>query len=108
MANATEETEKRKLLRKYNIFFDLNEPQAPGPEAYFEDIRALGDYSLDQYRSSINIESRQKPWRQNILRRAYVISAKARRCLDENKNELSWRLNIESDILARFSIEVAW
>jgi hypothetical protein len=90
------------------VFYDFNEPEAPCPEAYFGDIRALGEHNFDDYRSNITIESRQKPSRQDILRRAKIISAKARRCIDENKNESSWRLSVESDILARFSIEVAW
>ena len=104
----TANSEIRKLLKKYGVFFDLNEPEVPGPEAYFKDIRALGEYNFDDYRSNITIESRQKPWRQDILRRAKTISAKARRCLEADKNEPGWRLSIESDVLARFSIEVVW
>ena len=61
MANSADETEKRRQLKKYRVFYDLNEPEAPGPEAYFEDIRALGEHNFDDYRSNITIESRQKP-----------------------------------------------
>jgi len=108
MATTADEAKRRKLLKQHRVFYDLNERQAPGHEDYFEDIQTLGEHNLDEYRSNITIESRQRPWRQKILSRAKAISAKARRCLEANKNEASWRLSIESEILARFGIEVVW
>ncbi|EXJ68817.1 uncharacterized protein A1O5_07748 [Cladophialophora psammophila CBS 110553] len=108
MAKVAEEIERRKLLRESNVFFDLNQSQAPGPEAYFQDIRALGGTNLDEYRANITIESDQKPWRQVILQHANFLSAKARRCLEQDKNEAGWRLLVEPAVIARFGIEVAW
>ncbi|KIX06830.1 uncharacterized protein Z518_04806 [Rhinocladiella mackenziei CBS 650.93] len=106
MANTADEVQLRRLLRRYRVFYDLDDRQAPVHDAYFEDIQKLGEHNIDEYRSNITIESRQRPWRQDILSRAKAISAKARRCLEANKNEASWRLSIESEILARFSVEV--
>jgi hypothetical protein len=108
MANAADEGKRRKLLKQHRVCYDLNRRQAPGHEDYFGDIQLLGEHSFDKYRSDITIESRQKPWRQNILSRAKAISAKARRCLEANKNESSWRLCLESEILARFGVEIVW
>ncbi|KIW77071.1 hypothetical protein Z517_09517 [Fonsecaea pedrosoi CBS 271.37] len=108
MADTTAEIDTSRLLRQYNVFFDLNKRQADGHEALFRDITTLGSYDLDKYRPDITVESTQKPWRLKTVERAKAISAKALRCLEQDKNELGWRLNIESEILARFSIEVAW
>ncbi|KAH0829784.1 hypothetical protein FOPE_10126 [Fonsecaea pedrosoi] len=107
MADTTAEIDTSRLLRQYNIFFDLNKRQAEGHEALFRDISTLGSYDLDKYRPDITVESTQKPWRLKTVERAKAISAKALRCLEQDKNESSWRLSIESEILARFSIEVA-
>ena len=108
MANTADDVKQRKLLKQHRVYYDHNRRQAPGHEDYFKDIQLLGEYSFDKYHSDITIESRQKPWRQSILGRAKAISAKARRCLEANKNESSWRLTLESEILARFGIEVVW
>ena len=108
MAKTADNTTRQRLFKQHRIYFDLNKRQAPGHEELFDDIKQLGEYDFSKYRSNITIESRQKPWRQSILRRAMAISANARRCLEMNKNESSWRLNLESDILKRFKFEVVW
>jgi len=108
--NSANENDPRKLLQKYNVFLDLNERQAPGHEDCFDDIRNLGKRNVEDYRSSITIDSRKRPWLQTemMLKRVRAISAKARRCLQAGKNEAGWRLSLESEILSRFEIEVVW
>lgn len=98
------------FLRQQRIFFDLNAREAPGHEEIFDDIKALGTYDLQSYRSGVTIESRQRPWTttESMLRRARRVSDKARACNKARKNEAGWRFGLESEILSRFEIEVVW
>ncbi|KIW14375.1 hypothetical protein PV08_07157 [Exophiala spinifera] len=108
MAAAAKDAGTRRLLRKYNVSFHVDKPEGPlddDPEAYFKDIKRLGGYSIDRYEFNPTVDSRQMPWREKTVERAKSISAKARRCAEEEKNESGWRLNLETEILARFSIE---
>ena len=108
MAQAANDATPRKLLKKHRIYFDLNERRAPGHEELFGKIKKLGEYDINKYHSDITFESRQKPWRRDILEQANLISAIARKCHAMHKNEASWRLSLESYILARFSVEIVW
>lgn len=110
MSSSATDNDPRKFLRKYRVFLDLNERQAPGHDDLFNDIAELGKYTIENYRSPVSIESNKRPWGQTemMLRRVKAISAKARRCLKAEKNEAGWRLGLESEILSRFDIEVVW
>lgn len=98
------------FLQQQRIFLDLHAREAPGHEEIFDDIKALGSYDLQSYKSGVTIESRQRPWAltESMLRRARRVSDKARACHKARKNEAGWRFGLESEILSRFEIEVVW
>lgn len=104
------ESQLDNFLRQRRIFLDLNAREAPGHEEIFDDIKALGTYDLQSYRSGVTIESRQRPraLTESMLRRARRVSDKARACSKARKNEAGWRFGLESEILSRFEIEVVW
>ena len=100
----------RKLIRQYNIHFDRGD-RTHWPltcQETFANIKALGEKNFEAYCESITVESEEKPWRAQTKRRAERIAEFATRCLEERKNEAGWRMNLESEILARFTIEVNW
>ncbi|KAL5615818.1 hypothetical protein FOBRF1_004566 [Fusarium oxysporum] len=104
---------QRQLMKKYNIVFDgpidsIANPQWPSTcNTIFEHIRRLGrtDYSL--YRESISADFTKSPWRYQVQRRAKRITEKAKLCIESRKNESGWRLSLESEVMARFSVEIA-
>ncbi|KAG9508266.1 hypothetical protein J7337_001830 [Fusarium musae] len=79
---------QRQLMEKYNIIFDgpidsVANPQWPSNcDTIFDHIRRLGKTDYLEYQS-------------------------AKRCLKSRKNESGWRLALESEVLARFSVEIA-
>ena len=105
---------QRRLMKKYNIVFEGpidsgNQSKWPSNcMIVFQHLRQLGRTEFEPYRESISADLLQHPWREQVRRRARRISALAKLCLDGRKNESSWRLSLESEIMARFTIEVAW
>ncbi|CZR61916.1 uncharacterized protein PAC_11813 [Phialocephala subalpina] len=75
--------------------------------ATFANIKKLGRLEFFEYRESITVDSEENPWREQTKRRAERIATLARICRDGRKNEAGWRMSLESEILARFTIEVA-
>lgn len=101
----------RILIKKYNICFDGPVTQDERPASHqktFDSIRKLGRMELSQYRESISADSELHPWREQTRRRAERIADLAALCRAGRKNEAGWRLLLESEILVRFTIEVAW
>ncbi|RDL40397.1 uncharacterized protein BP5553_00376 [Venustampulla echinocandica] len=99
----------RDLVSEYNIFFDGRTDKARWPSAHsktFNDIQKIGRTEIAKYHESV-IRGSDKPWRAQTKRRAERIVAKAQLCLEANRNEAGWRLNLEHEILARLTIEVA-
>jgi hypothetical protein len=99
------------LIKKYNIHFDgeIDEDKWPiNHKVTFGNIKRLGETDLREYRDIVTIESDEKPWREQTRRRAERIAELANFCRDGRKNEAGWRMSLESEILARFTIEVAW
>jgi post-segregation antitoxin (ccd killing protein) len=70
-------------------------------------IRKLGRIEFAEYRESVAVDSEDNPWREQTKCRAERIANLAKLCLDGRKNEAGWRMSLESEILARFTIEVA-
>ncbi|KAF5676902.1 hypothetical protein FHETE_1964 [Fusarium heterosporum] len=104
---------QRKLMKKYNISFDgpidrIGDPHWPSDwNTRFEHIKGLGKYEYSQYRESITADGLRFPWRSQVHRRAKRIAEKATQCIEGRKNESGWRLSLESEIMARFSVEIA-
>jgi hypothetical protein len=105
---------QRQLMKKYNIVFDgpidsIANPQWPSTcNTIFEHIRQLGRTDYSQYRESISADFQRSPWRYQVQRRAKRITEKAKLCIESRKNESGWRLSLESEVMARFSVEIAW
>lgn len=107
---AQQKQDLRILIQKYNIHFDGPIDRIQWPATHFqtfENIQKLGHTEFASYRESITIESDDKPWRQQIKLRAERIVNLAKLCRAGRKNEAGWRMSLESEILARFTIEVA-
>ncbi|KAL7762656.1 hypothetical protein ACKLNR_009191 [Fusarium oxysporum f. sp. zingiberi] len=104
---------QRQLMKKYNIIFDgpidsISNPQWPSNcNTIFDHIRRLGKTDYSEYRESISADFTRFPWRHQVQRRAKRIAESAKRCLESRKNESGWRLALESEVMARFSVEIA-
>ncbi|KNA96011.1 hypothetical protein FOXG_01368 [Fusarium oxysporum f. sp. lycopersici 4287] len=105
---------QRQLMRKYNIIFDgpidsITSPQWPGNcNTIFDHIRRLGKTDYSDYRESISADFTRFTWRHQVQQRAKRITKIAKRCLESRKNESGWRLALESEVMTRFSVEIAW
>jgi hypothetical protein len=100
-----------KLIAKYHIDFDGPVEQKSWPAPYakmFDDVQRLGKKTFQDYSESSIIESHQKPWKKTTKHRAERVTALAKRCRDETRNEAGWRMALESEIMTRFTLKVAW
>ncbi|KAG4293561.1 hypothetical protein FPRO06_00146 [Fusarium proliferatum] len=61
-----------------------------------------------QYREAISADFARVPWKYQVPSRAKRIAEKAKQCIDARKNESGWRLSLESEVMARFTVEIAW
>ncbi|KAF4422197.1 hypothetical protein F53441_14301 [Fusarium austroafricanum] len=104
---------QRQLMKQYNIVFDgpidsIRNPQWPKTcEDIFENIQALGKKGYSQYSQSISADFARTPWKYQVQARADWIADKAKQCIEARKNESGWRLSLESEIMARFTVEIA-
>ncbi|KAF5628969.1 hypothetical protein F52700_8062 [Fusarium sp. NRRL 52700] len=105
---------QRQLMTKYNIIDDgpidsITNPQWPTScNQVFHDIRQLGKVEYETYHATITAYSSHAPWRIQAKVRAESIRERVKQCIDARKNEISWRLAIETRIMARFDTEIAW
>jgi len=103
--------ESRLLLNKYRISFDgpIEPSEWPSTQrVLFKDVQRLGRYTYSGYEDIRKQRSTDEPWGSGILRRADRVTSIAKKCLGERRNEAGWRLSLEPEIFARFTIEVAW
>ncbi len=104
--------ELRRLAKAHRIFFVSNpSPPHSWPEGHrdtFLNIRKIGNFRFDQYGETVDILTNSKPWRNETKRRAARLSGLAAQCQRERRNEAGWRLLIEPEVFARFTVEVAW
>jgi hypothetical protein len=101
----------RILAKQYNIYFDGLVDRKAWPsscEDIFRDIQKLGTAVFEEYCESSVIDSLNKPWKASNRRRAERLAALASLCRRERRNEPGWRLVVESEVMTRFTIEVAW
>lgn len=99
------------LIDKYNIEFAGEVDPDKWPTVFekkFAEIRRLGLQEFSKYEASINADTALHPWREHTKRRAERIAILAGECRRAGQNEDGWRLKLESEILLRFTIEVAW
>lgn len=105
---------QRRLMATYNISFvqpieTLEKELYPqNHSSTVSDIRQLGKTEFKKYHESIDTDSRERPWRREVRNRVQRVVESAQRCRDARKSEMSWRLTLEPDVLARFSVEVGW
>ena len=74
----------------------------------FENIKELGEFCYENFCASIDIRSREQPWRKHTKRRAKWIAKRTNQLWHQHRNEAGWRYWIENEVLSRFSVEVAW
>lgn len=99
------------LFRIYRIQFDGPIPETQWPSNHrrtFHNIKKIKNIEFQRYEESIRADSELHPWRDQIRRRAERIAIRATRCRESRKNETDWRLSVESEVLVRFTVEVAW
>ncbi|KAJ3533995.1 hypothetical protein NM208_g7734 [Fusarium decemcellulare] len=113
MSNREVRATQRRLMAKYGIEFlgpvdSLKENDQPSPHVtVVSHVRQLGRTQFSQYHDNITIDSNEQPWRGQMRRRAERIASLARMCLKGRKNEMGWRLTLESEVMARFTVEVS-
>jgi hypothetical protein len=73
----------------------------------FRNVVALGSFKFHAYDEMPNDHSTPS-WRQATKLRAKQLSNTARRLLKEKPSELTWRLEIEKLVDARFSLRTEW
>jgi hypothetical protein len=101
----------RALTNKYSIHFDGPVEPRVWPSHHhniFLDIQKLGTALFEEYCEISVIDPLNKPWKASNRCRAARLFALAGRCLRENRNEAGWRMLLEPEVMARFTIEVAW
>ncbi|KAK5994182.1 hypothetical protein PT974_07625 [Cladobotryum mycophilum] len=104
---------QRRLMNKHKVKFlgpieSLREEDQPANyRTIVSHIRQLGRTDFAQYHESITVDANERPWREQIRRRAQRIAGLAKRCLEARKNETGWRMALESEVVARFTVEVA-
>ncbi|CAI4214491.1 unnamed protein product [Parascedosporium putredinis] len=113
-AGPTSKTDKlRALMTRYGIQFDgpvRASAHADCPRnlaTTFEHIRRLGKTEFDRYKEAIAPDLRNNPWKEQVPRRACRVASLANACRSARKNEASWRLAVESEVMARFAVEVS-
>jgi hypothetical protein len=101
-------------MKKLNIVFEgptdaIDQARLPDNcKTVFRHVQLLGKTEFETYRETVEADMHQKPWKEQVRRRARRISELAKRCLQGRKNESGWRLALESEVMARFMVEVAW
>jgi hypothetical protein len=91
---------------KYNPLTVVDIP--PELKDKFAVIQSLGCITFNDYGFIPSGDTLDKPWQQDIKRRALQLMNFAARCRNENRNESGWRYDIEQKLFERFDIEVAW
>lgn len=74
----------------------------------FAAVQLLGRTRVSDYRNPASRENVEKPWQVQNITRAKLLVDRAVRCRGENRNEAGWRTEVETKLLERFNIEVAW
>ncbi|KAI0871136.1 hypothetical protein GGS24DRAFT_504099 [Hypoxylon argillaceum] len=92
-----------------NIVF--KRPGDKWPEVHekrFGDIRVLGDKKFRTWSENNNTRLDQEPWvRDTTARAKYVVDRACDLAMRVCPNESGWRMQLEHDVLRRFSVEVA-
>lgn len=105
---------KADLIKKYNFFFDdpldinCDTPYPENCRTIFQHITQLGRMTYEDHQSNISADFRHYPWRHEVRKRAERIVHRTIRCINTRQSEGGWRLSTEPEIMARFSVEVAW
>ena len=105
------QTKKERIFvtgTKWSVQTPTNVP--PAHKDKFAIIQSLGRTLFNTYGSAYipNINTPDKPWELQNKLRASKLQTFAARCRRENRNEAGWRYEVESRLLERFDIEVAW
>ncbi|KAL2192920.1 hypothetical protein P885DRAFT_5162, partial [Corynascus similis CBS 632.67] len=106
---------RRRVIKKYNIQFDApaEAPFQHPPHwpiirrVLVKDVQSLGQTQYQDYQESISVDAIHRPWRKQVRQRAKRIAAQAQSCLANRENESEWRYKVETEVMARMSIEVA-
>lgn len=74
----------------------------------FRQIDNLGQFRYEYYDDDTPAQHSTAAWRREIKLRAKQISDTARRLLGDKSSELTWRLELEGLVDARFSLRTEW
>jgi hypothetical protein len=94
---ADSDRESSRLMKKHQIFvgpFTEDTLFPPTHKQIFEDIRELGNYRLSSYITTIDIRSKDEPWRRQTKSRVEWLSKRARTLKEQQRNEAGWRLSL--------------
>jgi hypothetical protein len=93
---------------KWSVQDPMNVPEDHRDK--FAVIQSLGRKSYEAYGSAYvpNSDTPDKPWELQNKLRASKLRLFAARCRKENRNEAGWRYEVESRLLERLDVEVAW
>jgi len=100
-----------KLIEEYRIksFGPMASNEWPSAHKdHFENIRNIRDQKFDTFCASIDIRSRDEPWRERTKYHAEWLAKRACSLYNQQRNEAGWRFGLENDVLRRLNIEVAW
>jgi hypothetical protein len=103
--------EPRRLMKKHRIFvrpYTKDTLLPPAHKEIFEDILELGNYRLSSYTATIDVRTKDEPWRRQTKCRVEWLSKRARALKEQRRNEAGWRFNLENHVLHRLLVEVAW
>ena len=108
---ADDSREVRRMLKRYRRFVKPYCEEASYPPTHneiFEDILQLAQYKLSSYVSPIDPRTKNEPWRKQTRWRVKWLTKRACTLRSQRRNEQDWRVNLESHVLHRFLVEVAW
>jgi hypothetical protein len=111
---ATEEDRLRRdeaLMRKLGIHHEPQNTSDTWPlhlRKTFQSIETLGSIRYQTYDENTPTPHGTVAWRREIKLRAKQLSDTAQRLLKESPSELTWRLELEKLVDARFRLKTEW
>jgi len=99
---------RRALARKMKIQFNLKVTPDMEFQERFQQIKAIGNVKFAEYRTEIEFDPQDEPWRDTIQERARDIQKEVKRCSKDRANESELRFAVERLIFLRFRLDIVW
>lgn len=113
-SSATEEDRLRRdeeSMRKLRIFHKPQSISQAWPrhlKRTFQSIETLGSFRYESYSEAATALHSTATWRREIKLRAMTVSDVATRLVRERPSEMTWRLELEKLVGARFDLRTEW